>query len=86
MSSDPSPTGVVGGALSKGCLAGLALVWLVAGQARREFLFLLVPAVSFMIIPLTYRQVTGHGYLPPRYYLPNGGAAQMYVRFTDDRP
>jgi hypothetical protein len=52
-------------------LAGLALVWLIAGQARREFLFLLVPAVSFMIIPLTYRQVTGHGYLPPRYYLPN---------------
>jgi hypothetical protein len=23
---------------------------------------------------------------PMRYYLPNGGAAQMYVRFADDRP
>lgn len=40
MSSDPSPTGVVSGALGKGCLAGLALVVLYAAISGLVYLVL----------------------------------------------
>lgn len=52
-------------------LAALALVLLVRGVARREIVFLAVPAIAFLIPPVLVRQVTAGGYLPPRYLLPN---------------
>jgi hypothetical protein len=40
MSSDASPTGIVGGALGKGCLAGLALVVLYTAISGLVYLAL----------------------------------------------
>jgi hypothetical protein len=52
-------------------LAALVQVWIIAGVAWREALYVSVPGIAFMAIPVLVRQVTGRGYMPPRYLLPN---------------
>ncbi len=52
-------------------LAALALLWLLWGRARRETLFVAASTALFAATLALSKQVTGHGYLPPRYMLPS---------------
>jgi 4-amino-4-deoxy-L-arabinose transferase-like glycosyltransferase len=52
-------------------LAALIPVWIALGREVRAILFLSVPGIAFMAVPLIVEPVTGRGYMPPRYLLPN---------------
>jgi hypothetical protein len=52
-------------------LVGLVQIWIAAGVAWREVLYVSVPGVAYLAIPVLVRQVTHRGYMPPRYLLPN---------------
>jgi hypothetical protein len=51
-------------------LAGLVQIWVIAGVAWREALYVSVPGIAYLAIPMMVRQVTDRGYMPPRYLLP----------------
>lgn len=58
-------------------LAGLAVVWAIAGKKRREVLFLIVPGLVFSLVPvLAVRPAEA---LAPRYFLVNAAPLVVMV-------
>lgn len=60
----------------------LSVVWLAVPSTRRAAIFVLVPAIALMALPVLTRQVTGTGRLPPRYLLINTAPLTVLVALS----